>query len=260
MAQKCTVCVHPETKQIEDDIVQGLPNTQIADKFGLDHQSVRYHSIHHLPDKLIHAVRKEETAHAENILTGIKNLLTRTKSILDKAEDKGQNRLALEAIKEARSSYELLSKIAVKLEEYRRQDQVQEEDGVREQVMEGLKVLTDAELKTYLALQSKIYAAREDYQLEPGERYLVESVALSWDGTVGGFNQTNNQDDQSQKSRQTRLPQDKNTHKQDSTTVPDQPEPEFEELEDFDLELDDLDLSEPKWLAKWREENAGGPI
>src|SRR5690625_4913841 len=118
MAQVCKVCSHQHTEEIEKLIVQGLPHTTIAKKYGIHNLSVRYHAENHLPEKLVQAVAEKDASHAENILGGIHDLLGRTKKILEQAEDRGHNRLALEAIKEARSTYELLSKIAVKLAEY----------------------------------------------------------------------------------------------------------------------------------------------
>ncbi|MEX0610305.1 MAG: hypothetical protein WD016_02985 [Balneolaceae bacterium] len=197
---------------------------------------------------MVQVVREEKSNHAENILSGIRDLLTRTKDILDRAEADGHNRLALEAIKEARTTYELLSKIAVKLEEYRRKDEAVEEDGIQDQLQEGLEVLTTPELKTLIALQAKIYSAREDYELEPEERLVVESLG-----------------NQPEFSPRTRLREPTNTKNTGVTTQSDPPEPDFEDLGDFDLELDDLSLgdaeeipsekSDPEWLVQWRKEN-----
>ena len=256
MARKCKVCSHKKTKDIENDIVQGMAHTQIGKKYGLDHQSVRYHSENHLPDKLVRAVQDKKANHAENILDGINNLLKRTKDILDSAEEKGHNRLALDAIKEARGTYELLSKIAVKLEEYRRKDKAEEVDMVKQNVERGLHALSTAELKTYIQLQGKIASADPEYELDAQSRYVVNAM------------NTVRPDVSSPKTTRTRPAQDKNIQNDGSADDWD---------EDFDLELDDLELDEldepftpsadiipseetdPAWLKKYRKENPSLP-
>ena len=256
MAAKCTVCTHPQTTEIEKEIVAGRANTRIADEFGLDHQSVRYHKMNHLPDKLVRAVQNKQSNHAENILDGINNLLQRTKDILDSAEEKGQNRLALDAIKEARGTYELLSKIAVKLEEYRRKDESEEDNTMKEHIEKGLHALSTAELKTYIQLQGKIAAADPDYVLDPTSRYIVD--AMNTVKPVYGIDKPVEKKTSDSDSPQTRPALDKNNQNDGSVDDWD----DLDDLDFEDLELDDLPFSgntipseetDPKWLTEERK-------
>lgn len=248
MAAKCRVCSHKKTQEIENDIVQGMAHTQIGKKYNIHFQSVRYHSENHLPDKLVRAVQNKKSNHAENILDGINNLLQRTKDILDSAEERGHNRLALDAIKEARGTYELLSKIAVKLEEYRRQDKEDEVDLVKQHVEKGLQALSTAELKTYIQLQGKIASADPDYDLDPTSRYVVDAM-----NTVSNTDKPVDRENRDSDLARNRPAHDKNRQKIAQTT-PTNKVDEFDEYDEDDWDdLDNLDLNEePEWLKKER--------
>ncbi len=178
MPQSCRVCAHPNTKEIETAIINGVPNTLIAEQFDVNYQSVRNHAKNHLPDKLIKAAEKDDYKHADGILSGITSLLERTNKILDGAEERGHNRLALEAIKEARSTYELLSKIAVKMEEYRRRDEDQKESANLTNFENGLSVLTDGELETLVSLLGKVHSANPEYEHSPTSQAVIECYSI----------------------------------------------------------------------------------
>lgn len=264
MPAKCRVCSHKKTQDIENDIVQGIAHTTIGKKYGIHFQSVRYHSENHLPEKLVNAVQEKQSNHAENILDGINNLLQRTKSILDSAEDKGHNRLALDAIKEARGTYELLSKIAVKLEEYRRKDEAEEHDMVKEHVQKGLQALSTAELKTYIQLQGKIASADPDFDLDPTARYMVDAM-----NTVSSPDKPVAKKSPDSDSPSNRPDHNKNSQNTGQSTPSQQDfddweDDDFDDFDDFDLELDDFSNSpdtipsektDPKWLKEERKKN-----
>lgn len=248
MPQKCRVCSHKKTKQIEEAIVGGQPHTQIADRFGIHFQSVRYHAEHHLPEKLVQAVEDREQENAESILDGINDLLTRTKNILDQAEDNDQKRLALDAIKEARSTYELLSKIAVKLEEYRRKDEEKRGQHLNNETADGLKALSDAELKTLIQLAGKVHAAKPEYELDQTSRYIIEAM-----NTVKPTEASQNQSDLAQNGGG----EDKNSQKNGSSSYDSDFDDWGDDL-DFDLELDNEIPSEetdPDWLVRDRKQH-----
>jgi hypothetical protein len=58
-----------------------------------------------------------EMAHADDLLTQVRALQTRTETILSRAERKGELRTALAAIREARSNLELLGRLAGELQD-----------------------------------------------------------------------------------------------------------------------------------------------
>ncbi|MCW9712939.1 hypothetical protein LQ318_08480 [Aliifodinibius salicampi] len=230
-------------------IIQGKPDTQIGEKYGVNPQSVRYHRLNHLPDKLVKAFKEDEERHAENILSGINDLLQSTKQVMEDAKEDGQKNTQLKAIKEARSTYELLSKIAVKLEEYRREDKQDEISKAVHQVKKGLKALSDTELKAYMGLQAKILSANPEHTLDMDTKRFVNHVTSdrfgdtdsgdmvrtkysgsSGDGGTAGSDTPSNRVNQ---------PRNNQTHEPDM-------------VDDLDLDLDELDLTEDNTIPSER--------
>lgn len=242
---------------MEKQYLNGKPKTQIAEEHDVHNQSVDYHMDNHLSQKLARSVQKKEERHAQNMLDGIKDLLDRTKGILDEAEDKGQKSLALKAIRETKSIYELLSKIAVKLEEYRKEEQQEHEDYARQKVSEGLEALTDDELKAYIQLQAKVYEADPNYELDREARMFIEGVRNIWPETNEKDEKTNDgaKTNGSETNMVRTAPgQERNTEEKRSEKK--------DELDDLDLDLDDLNLerdntipseeTDPDWLRNER--------
>lgn len=119
MSQICRVCNHSERLQIDRELVKGRSKLSIARNYGLSDQGVAYHSNNHLSHQLVTAYERKQALEDMNLLSEIEDLLARTKNILTIAEDKKRYRLALNAIKEARGTYELLAKMAVSLHQAR---------------------------------------------------------------------------------------------------------------------------------------------
>jgi hypothetical protein len=78
---------------------------------------VRRHKGKHLPAKLVMAQAAEEVAEADTLLGQVKGLQARAYAVLDKAEEAGELRTALSAIREARGNLELLAKLLGDLDE-----------------------------------------------------------------------------------------------------------------------------------------------
>ena len=78
---------------------------------------VRRHKGKHLPAKLVMAQAAEEVAEADTLLGQVKGLQARAYAVLDKAEEAGELRTALSAIREARGNLELLAKLLGELDE-----------------------------------------------------------------------------------------------------------------------------------------------
>lgn len=176
MSTQCTVCNHPELKEIEKLIVEGKPNTVIANKFDLNHQAIRRHGNRHLPRRLVLAQKRKEQSHNETILDHLDGIVKDTKNILDEALADGHKSLALKAIRESRNNMELLSKIAVKQREYDQEDQKREDRRVEGQLSEGMESLTDAELKTLVFLQAKVAQGDANYVPDATSRIVIEHV------------------------------------------------------------------------------------
>jgi hypothetical protein len=117
MPRSCTVCEHPERKAIDRALVAGASNRSVASLYNVSEASVRRHKANHLPAKLVLAEQAAEVAEADGLLDQVGDLQRRALAILDSAEQSGELRTALGAIREARGNLELLAKLLGELDE-----------------------------------------------------------------------------------------------------------------------------------------------
>lgn len=111
MPRTCTVCAHDEAHLINVELVATGGNRRIATQYGLSEAAVRRHRQEHIPELLVKAKDAVESAEADDLLGEVRELQTRTLSILDEAEGVRELRTALGAIREARANLELLAKL-----------------------------------------------------------------------------------------------------------------------------------------------------
>jgi hypothetical protein len=117
MPRSCTVCEHPKRKTIDRELVGGASNRSVASLNDVSEAAVRRHKANHLPAKLVMAEKAAEMVEADNLLDQVGDLQRRALAILDKAEEVGELRTALSAIREARGNLELLAKLLGELDE-----------------------------------------------------------------------------------------------------------------------------------------------
>ncbi len=117
MPRSCTVCEHREKGAINRALVTGASNRSVASLYDVSEAAVRRHKANHLPAKLVMAEKAAEVAEAEDLLEQVRALQGRTESILSAAEEAGELRTALSAIREARGNIELLAKLLGELDE-----------------------------------------------------------------------------------------------------------------------------------------------
>ncbi len=111
MTRCCTVCAHRERVAIDAALVAGQSYRSIALQFALGPMAVARHAQKHLLPSLAKAREAEEIANADQLLAQVRDLHARTLAILAEAEDSGDKRTALQAIREARGNLELLAKL-----------------------------------------------------------------------------------------------------------------------------------------------------
>ena len=117
MAGRCTVCTHPEVEAINAALLKGEPKRRIAADYGLSETSVHRHAARHLPATLTKAAEAEQVASADNLLAQLHALQVSTLAILDKqSKAGGDDRIALSAIREARSNLDLLGRLLGQLD------------------------------------------------------------------------------------------------------------------------------------------------
>lgn len=116
MPRVCTICTHAEKGAIEDALLNEQPYRHIAARFGTSTSALQRHR-EHLPKLLVKARKAEEATQADTLLEQVRSLQTRALSILDRADEGGDLRTALGAIREARSNLELLAKLLGELQQ-----------------------------------------------------------------------------------------------------------------------------------------------
>jgi len=112
------VCSHPEREAIDRALVEGQSTGKLAGRYRtIDERAIRRHRSNHLPTALARAREAEEVSRADDLLAQVRGLQDRALAILGKAEDSGDLRAALGAIREARGNLELLAKLLGELDE-----------------------------------------------------------------------------------------------------------------------------------------------
>jgi len=118
MPRRCTVCNHPDREKIDRALFAKVSSAEIAGRYRtIGERAIRRHRTNHLPETLAKAHDAEEVAQADSLLDQVRDLQERALDILDKAEEAGELRTALGAIREARGNLELLAKLLGELDE-----------------------------------------------------------------------------------------------------------------------------------------------
>ena len=118
MPRSCTVCVHAKREEIDRALVEGVSAAEISGRYRtVGERAVRRHRSNHLPAKLVIAEKAAQVAEADDLLEQVGDLQRRALAILDKAEEVGELKTALSAIRETRGNLELLAKLLGELDE-----------------------------------------------------------------------------------------------------------------------------------------------
>ena len=117
MARACTICSHPDRAAIDAALVGGGVLAAIAAKYRVSPDAMERHNAAHLPRALVRAQAAQEVAHADDLLAQVRSLQDRALAILGTAEQAGDLKVALGAIREARGNLELLAKLLGELDD-----------------------------------------------------------------------------------------------------------------------------------------------
>ncbi len=118
MSRTCTVCTHIDREAIDKALVDGDAVRAVASRYvPLSKTALQRHKDEHLPHSLVKAQAAQEVAHADSLLDQVQSIQGRTLAILTAAETSKDGRLALGAIREARSNLEMLAKLTGELDE-----------------------------------------------------------------------------------------------------------------------------------------------
>jgi len=108
---KCSVCIHDEVNNINEKMIAGVSVRSLAKEYGLGIMSLQRHRTDHLPKALVKAKELQEIDAADRLLDRVEDLYNKALIIMEKAEADGKYQPAVSAIKEARSSLELIAKM-----------------------------------------------------------------------------------------------------------------------------------------------------
>ncbi len=113
MPRPCSVCTSPDALAIDRALIDGDTLRNTAKRYGVSEDSLRRHKRN---GHIVEAAKRElnaddELPDGDTILNRVQNLERRAMSILNQAERAGSIGVALSAIREARSTIELLAKL-----------------------------------------------------------------------------------------------------------------------------------------------------
>ena len=111
------MCSLPRREAIDRALVGGASNRSVASLYDVSEAAVRRHRTNHLPARMVMAEKAAELVEADNLLDQVGDLQRRALAILDRAEEAGELKTALSAIREARGNLELLAKLLGELDE-----------------------------------------------------------------------------------------------------------------------------------------------
>jgi len=115
MTQTCKVCSHQDRHAIEQDIVSGQPLRVIGRRWAISKDSVRRHRDAHLPNAVIAAHEVAEGERGSQLLQRTRDHQARAMRIYQDAEATGDSRVAIGALREVRSGYELEGRLTGEL-------------------------------------------------------------------------------------------------------------------------------------------------
>ena len=117
MPRKCTVCEHEKVEEINRLLLEGVSLRDLAGRYSVSKTALHRHKESHLPAELTKAREAREIAKADSLLDQVTELRDKALSILDKAEQAGDLRTALQGVREAKGCLELLARLQGELQE-----------------------------------------------------------------------------------------------------------------------------------------------
>ena len=113
MSRICKACVHPDREANDQGLVANdASNRMVATQYSLSEAGVRRHREKHLPEILVRAQDAAEITRGDTLLEQLVTLCTKANAILTAPENQ---RTALAAVREVRSTLELIGKVSGEL-------------------------------------------------------------------------------------------------------------------------------------------------
>lgn len=143
---RCLACQHPDQDRINADLVSGVALHRLAKRWGINRESLRNHKTNHITPSQIALRIERGTAGVRKVAERVEDLVVvRTDAMYEAARAVRNMPLALKAVNEQRSNYELLAKITGELDD-------------RPTVAVNIQQSTE-----YIAVRNVIFEALEPY-------------------------------------------------------------------------------------------------
>jgi hypothetical protein len=117
MPRSCPICDHEDLDEINAALASSERIRTIAERWSVRKTALMRHRNEHLPFSAIEAKEAEEDAPADDLLDQVRDLQERALATLEEAEEVEELNAALQAIREAKGTLELMTKPLNELDE-----------------------------------------------------------------------------------------------------------------------------------------------
>src|SRR5215470_8551522 len=109
MPRTCSVCRNPRRDSINEALLTGQSLRNVAERFGTSVTALHRHRKE-IPKKIVKATEARDIM-GDTLLTQVRGLIGKANAILERAEASGDDRVALQALRETRETLLVLGKI-----------------------------------------------------------------------------------------------------------------------------------------------------
>jgi hypothetical protein len=110
MPQPCSICIHTDRDTIDRALVSGETLRNIAEQYSVSSTALHRHKAH-ISTAVAKAHEAGEVAEADRLLSTVRDLLQSAIGTITQAENAGELRTKLAAIREARETAKLLLEV-----------------------------------------------------------------------------------------------------------------------------------------------------
>jgi hypothetical protein len=116
MAKKCSVCTHADAREINKQLVSGVPLKSLSKVYELSTTALHRHKQEHLPTQLAKSQGAKEAANATDIMTRVADLDAKAADVYARAIKAKNLSAAIGAVRELRGITELYARVTGELQ------------------------------------------------------------------------------------------------------------------------------------------------
>ena len=111
-AGSCSICRHPDRRELEQAHLSGASIRDLAKRYGKDKSTIHNHISKHVPRAVREAVQAiEERSHGDGIIAELLTLRDEARRLQARAEEKGDVRTAISGLRELVRIVELKARV-----------------------------------------------------------------------------------------------------------------------------------------------------